>query len=76
MRFSNEIHTLNQVFARAVSEAIDRTDAGPKKEKARQHLCAANRAKQAGNEVNWILEVDRAFKALNGNPPIFNGVQP
>jgi len=54
----------NQAYAQAVREKFERAEEGPKKAAAREHLRAAQAAKLARNEADWILGIERAARAL------------
>jgi hypothetical protein len=62
--FDKIIQTPSEAFAKAAREAFDSAEDGPKKDAARGHLRAADIAEQGRNEAVWILEIDRAARAL------------
>ncbi len=69
MKFDKPIHSMNQTFARAARAALQRAEEGLKKEIARAHLLSADSAERGGDEVTWILELDRATRVLEQGRP-------
>jgi hypothetical protein len=69
MKFDKPAHAMNQSLSLAVHEALKRMEEGLKKEIARAHLLSADWAERGGDEVTWILELDRAARVLEQGRP-------
>lgn len=65
MSFDSPNQAPGRTYARDVRAAFDMASAGPKKDAARAHLLAAERAELGRDEAWWILEIDRAARALS-----------
>ncbi len=56
---------MNRSLALAAHEALQSMEEGLKKEIARAHLLSADWAERGGDEVTWILELERASQVLD-----------
>ena len=64
MSFNAPVHAANRTFAQTLLEAIEQVTDGPRKDRARAHLRAARIAELCRNEADWLLNLERAARAL------------